>query len=369
MDSFSSCAIHFHPDGFTVPDKKILGRQSAGAGFLDAFLRYTSDSAVHCYARSREHFDAFRQRAEHFNWPAEKIIWIPLQEQTRLANVGCLYQPEPTLAGLAWNRRFLGSTAYSLCGVTHTLCSSGAMAAIADLAIAPTQNWDALVCTSTAAKSAVENLFAEWLDYLRQRLRSDFQLPLQLPVIPLGVHCDRFAARPDDQAVRANLRSQLKIAADDVAFLFVGRLSYHAKAHPFPLYAALEAAAQKTKKRLHLLHFGWFANQALQRDFVKAAPTFCPSVRVAFLDGSQAGLFEKIWLAADVFTSLADNVQETFGLTPLGDYFEYYHGSRTPLSLHRNAPVPRELDPPDRGSVISIPMVGGLHHRYGRRAA
>ena len=53
----------------------------------------------------------------------------------------------------------------------------------------------------------------------------------------------------------------------------------------------------------------------------------------------------------------------------LSVYFEYYHGSRTHLSLDRNAPVPRELEPPDRGSVISIPMVGGLHHRYSRRAA
>ena len=53
----------------------------------------------------------------------------------------------------------------------------------------------------------------------------------------------------------------------------------------------------------------------------------------------------------------------------LGDYFAYYHGSRTHLSLQRNAPVPRELEPPDGGVVRSIPMVGGLHHRYTRRAA
>ena len=53
----------------------------------------------------------------------------------------------------------------------------------------------------------------------------------------------------------------------------------------------------------------------------------------------------------------------------LGDYFAYYHGARTHLSLERNAPVPRELEPPVRGSVISIPRVGGLHHRYSRRAA
>jgi transposase InsO family protein len=53
----------------------------------------------------------------------------------------------------------------------------------------------------------------------------------------------------------------------------------------------------------------------------------------------------------------------------LADYFNYYHESRTHLSLDRNAPMPREVEPPDRGHVIAIPQVGGLHHRYSRRAA
>lgn len=52
----------------------------------------------------------------------------------------------------------------------------------------------------------------------------------------------------------------------------------------------------------------------------------------------------------------------------LTDYFAYYHESRTHLSLDRNAPVPRDIEPPDRGKVIAIPQVGGLHHRYTRAA-
>jgi putative transposase len=51
------------------------------------------------------------------------------------------------------------------------------------------------------------------------------------------------------------------------------------------------------------------------------------------------------------------------------EYFEYYHHSRTHLALDRNAPMPREPEPPERGPVRGIPQVGGLHHRYTRRAA
>ena len=52
----------------------------------------------------------------------------------------------------------------------------------------------------------------------------------------------------------------------------------------------------------------------------------------------------------------------------LREYLDYYHHSRPHQSLAKNSPVPREVEPPSAGQVISIPQVGGLHHCY-RRAA
>ncbi|MFC2173220.1 integrase core domain-containing protein [Acidobacteriota bacterium] len=52
----------------------------------------------------------------------------------------------------------------------------------------------------------------------------------------------------------------------------------------------------------------------------------------------------------------------------LSSYFDYYHYSRTHLSLDRNSPCPREVDPPEGGKVIAIPKVGGLHNHYKRAA-
>src|SRR6266851_524146 len=53
----------------------------------------------------------------------------------------------------------------------------------------------------------------------------------------------------------------------------------------------------------------------------------------------------------------------------LTSYFDYYHRSRTHLSLGKDAPEPRAIHPPEMGSVVALPLVGGLHHRYERRAA
>ena len=50
-------------------------------------------------------------------------------------------------------------------------------------------------------------------------------------------------------------------------------------------------------------------------------------------------------------------------------YFAYYHLARTHLSLAKDAPEGRPIDPPGLGRVIPFSEVGGLHHRYVRRAA
>ncbi len=48
---------------------------------------------------------------------------------------------------------------------------------------------------------------------------------------------------------------------------------------------------------------------------------------------------------------------------------DYYHRSRTHLSLAKDCPDARPIQPPNCGKVIAIPQVGGLHQRYQRLAA
>jgi putative transposase len=50
-------------------------------------------------------------------------------------------------------------------------------------------------------------------------------------------------------------------------------------------------------------------------------------------------------------------------------YLVYYHGSRTHLSLAKDTPERRTVQPPTDGRVVAIPYLAGLHHRYERRAA
>jgi putative transposase len=53
----------------------------------------------------------------------------------------------------------------------------------------------------------------------------------------------------------------------------------------------------------------------------------------------------------------------------LARYFTYYHQARTHLALDKDAPDIRPIELPEAGRILQIPEVGGLHHRYVRRAA
>src|SRR6266403_3761768 len=50
-------------------------------------------------------------------------------------------------------------------------------------------------------------------------------------------------------------------------------------------------------------------------------------------------------------------------------FMTYYHESRTHLSLGKDSPESRAVQPPELGRIVAIPQVGGLHHRYERHAA
>jgi transposase InsO family protein len=50
-------------------------------------------------------------------------------------------------------------------------------------------------------------------------------------------------------------------------------------------------------------------------------------------------------------------------------FVDYYHRSRTHLGLEKDTPESRPVQRPNAGRIVSIPQVGGLHHRYERRAA
>jgi starch synthase len=313
-------AIYYQRDGFDTSGQKLMGRQAAGEEFLKAWAKYSQSEHLFCYAKDQSELKDFLSRTKATSPSDRKNVWIPWQKWQDLRAPGSLFVPGPGLGSFAYQRRYLNDAAYSLIGITHTTASNSVMDAIGELLLAPTQPWDALICTSNSVKDMVTRVIDAYAEHLKDRfgMSQAPKLPIQMPVIPLGVNTEAFDVGEEKEAFyRSQWRQRLGIASDEFVALYLGRLSFHAKAHPMPMYLGLERAAQKTGKKISLIMAGWFANDAIKNEFVTAAKTFAPSVNTIFIDGRKKEVRETIWFAADVFTSLSDNIQETFGLTPI----------------------------------------------------
>ncbi len=307
-----------HPDAVDLGREKIMGRQAAGAGFLEGFVRHAGVDKFLCHVLEPGHGDDFAARVEAFAGNAKPSVSVALNGMSELAETDrTLVIPDPALGVHAWRRRGLGARQYSLCGINHTIASDGAMDGLGALLTSPVQPWDAVICTSRSVKAVISRILDNQADFLSRRGGGAFTVQAKLPVIPLGVNCDRFATGEDRERIRASLRRGLGIGDNDVVFLFFGRLSFHAKAHPLPMYLALEEAARRTGKRVHLLQTGRFPNDGIEKEFRDGARQYAPSINSIFLDGRDEAVCRDVWYAADVFTSLSDNVQESFGLTPI----------------------------------------------------
>ena len=312
------CALYYAAEAYEADQPGVVGRQSAGAGFLEALVRHGAQDELFCLTAREAEFEEFRRKVQSLSAAPPRTTWARPGDPQTLGRAGCIYNPGPIIAELAWMRRFTNERLFSICGITHSLATERAIRGIRDFLTAPTQPWDALVCTSRSGLAAVERIIGSWTEYLRQRGFGVPESPMRSYVIPLGVHVDRFVR--DDAAIDSGkrLRARLGIAEDDVVGLYFGRLNVLSKAHPTPMYRAFELA-QRTMPpgRLHLVLTGQFADPRTAQQFDAARRRFCPSVRVHVVNGNDAADAAASWLAADFFISLTDNVQETFGLTPV----------------------------------------------------
>ena len=308
-----NAAIYYHPEAYTTSGPKLMGRNAAGESFLRGFLKHSNAAEFWVQVHQLDHASHFAQTVKLLG-RTQAIKVVDKNTLGALSQAGVVYYPGPDLGEYAFQRAAYGHSAWSLCGITHTTSSAGAMDALAALITAPVQPWDALICTSNAVKDNVSRLLQAQVDYLKDRLDIGKIVLPQLPVIPLGIHTADFAFSSEQKMAA---RAALGVTADTLVVLFMGRLSFHAKAHPLALYQAIESTVKKTGKKVVLLECGWHANEFISKAYAQAASLACPSVRVVTLDGRKPEDRQTAWASTDVFCSLSDNIQETFGIAPI----------------------------------------------------
>ena len=314
--------VLYAADAYANAQRK-MGRQQAGVGLLGALIDACPGPSFTIAAPRQEDLSGLKQELRGRRPQLPLHLW-PLDKLDRLTGVEALFVADPNLARWAELRQWhaAGSGAWSLIGLTHTLSSLGALEALRRFPAAPLQPWDALICTSRCARAAVQEVLDHEAEALARRFGGDVSrwAAPQLPVIPLGCDVESFAGLAQQ---RPAARAALQLPPEQPVLLFVGRLEFHVKAHPGVLLQALarvaqsRATAQPSSPPPCVLVLGTAQNNATLRAWQQAQAHFKPWFELRLLDGANPQLSNQAWAAADVFVSLADSLQETFGLTPV----------------------------------------------------
>jgi glycosyltransferase involved in cell wall biosynthesis len=310
----TNAAIYFHHDGFDTTGPQLLGRHSAGESFLRGLLKHADVEKFHLLSATRRAAPSSEAFVRRIHDPDKPLAWHV--NRGTLGEVGVLHLPIPGLDDEAWLRTIHGETAYALCGITHTTATDRIMHAFARFLTAPLRDFDALICTSRAVRDSVETQFAGMRAWMEQEYgpRRGHAEP-QRVTIPLGINVEDFRTSPEG---RREWRERLDIPEDGVVALYVGRFNFRAKMNPALMALALETAARRTKRKLYWVNSGWAGGSAEhEAAFHEPVRALCPSVEYRHLDGRPGDVRFSIWSVADFFISFSDNIQETFGLTPV----------------------------------------------------
>lgn len=315
-EGFSGLCL-FHPPGYLGQPANPFGKDIANAALFRGLVEHGGFGEI--AVLNQVGLSAELLAAQLALAPGVRFAAAPLTNTALPACHGVLLRGQPYLSELAWMRRAAGlDSAYSLVGLIHTIAPPAIRQLIGDAALAPTHAWDALICTSPAVQQAMEAMFGAWAEHLAARVGAVRAPRPQLPLIPLAVDAERIARQAADRQARAALRQRLAIAEADILVLWVGRLSFYEKAFPQAMFQAVQQAAQRSSRRLHFGLVGWFpGGDSDLRLYQQAADQLAPDLNVVVLDGNDSELLAQSWAAADLFLSLVDNIQETFGLAPV----------------------------------------------------
>jgi glycosyltransferase involved in cell wall biosynthesis len=307
----------FHPAGQFGTKTNPFGKDVANLELFQALARHGGFVQLDILS-AHDADPAEVERALLQGKPGAKVATGSILSTAAPRASGALLRGQPYLDDMAWMRRQAGDdAAWSLIGLIHTLAPPALRRVIARSVTAPIQPWDALICTSPAVQTATRTLLEEWGVSLAERFGGRAPALPALPLIPLGVQAARIAAQADRPEARAALRAELGLCDDDILVLWVGRLSFFEKAFPQAMLRALERAAAQTGAKVAFAMAGWFPRPDDRALYIEAAQACAPSVALHLLDGNDRGLIADLWAGSDVFLSLVDNIQETFGITPL----------------------------------------------------
>ncbi len=301
------------PGTWAHPGGVLVGRTVANAALLEALARHGSFERLVMVAGEDADLPPLQALFTAWKLPEGRVgaaHVFQLPSLLRDGGIDVLHHPShlERLFDLVAVRNRYATKATPVTGQTHSLSYPRLHQDLARWALLPPSATDAIFCSSTVGKRALEVCFDDVEAGLVAR---GLSIPIPrwaLPHVPLGVDVDALAPIP-----RADARAALGVPAGRVVLLTLARFTEYDKLDAFPLLQAFATLVHEKKLDVHLVLAG--ARQGtktpemlgLWAKVLKIDDRL--TLKVDFANAEKRVLLS----AADVFVSPVDNLQETFG--------------------------------------------------------
>ncbi len=306
-------AISF--DAAELDTETPIGIDVATREFLRAKFRYSNDKIHYCVCPNQDAFELFLKYANIDGVEPQQCRSINPQN-FELDDVSIFFRYDPAIIKNAFTRKNFNRNLYSIVGIAHACASSGVNNLIGNYLGAPIYPWDALICPSKSIRSAIQSLLKIHQDMVYSEFGIKTECPIQLPIIPIGVDTQKFDNNKN-LGLRNTIRSTLGTSEDTIVILYVGRLNFISKSNLLPLALSAKEVATQTNKKIELLFYGYFADKLNEEAFYETLNTVCPEINFYLVKNGDKRFPDGVWACADIFCSMSDNIQESFGITPL----------------------------------------------------
>lgn len=303
----------------------LLGRKVANTRFLAALLAADPFDEYHFFLGDLEQRNSHLANL-HALFPALKNKFMVADRRelpARLASEPyyCFHQSDCILlqSQLSRVRNAFSPATFPITGVTHSLSYANYSEAFLRHLSPGTSPRDCIVCTSRTGMDAVAAFFQQLHE--QYGLDERFGHP-SLRRIPLGVDTEEIT--PPAQGKREALKALLGLDPARTVHLVFGRLSYFSKMDLLPLLRAFQRCFQDSgatgngprPENTTLVLAGWVdEDDTFPETLSQLAENIGLDLRLVERPGERKKL--QLFQAADIFISIADNPQETFGLTVL----------------------------------------------------
>jgi D-inositol-3-phosphate glycosyltransferase len=296
----------------------LYGVNVASMNFLRSLLSYGSFDEYHFFVSSSDPEEAKRGWNELLKPISDKAKVRDLFEirYALLSEEFTVFHGDPFSPNPAYLRAQFGEKPFPVTSIIATISYQFIMSEILLMLLkSPLYPFDSIICTSTAAREALMNLFDQIYEELEKKFHLKIRYPGRFDVIPLGIDTEIF--RPRD---KKDARKLLSLPLDSLIILCFARFSAHDKMDLLPFLRCFRKILDECphlSSNLLLLLAGEDKRYHYAQEVERFARDLEIIENVAIRTNPSFTEQPLIYSASDIFVSFSDNFQESFGITIL----------------------------------------------------